>query len=470
MKRSESLLIKPASQVIPGNLLVVLVMPVLILADAGMVLLAHWLAYWLRMHVLPSPQVVPPGPVYLNLACFMALLTPLVFGFCQVYHLRWRPLFEEFSRIVLGTLLLAGIQFTAIFFFRNLLPHPEFTFSRLSVILGWALSLSGVFICHQLSRRWLQQCFKQGLGIRRVLVSGEPELIRQREHLRLQGIELLAFCPPNLDAMATSLQEKRFDLVFLQQQDWPAAQLYQAFQLVNRKGAELWLLPNALQLTTARQQLTEIGGIPMLALQRTPLHHPVNRVLKRGLDLSISALGLLLLTPLFCVIMLAIRLGSSGPVFYVQERISRNGQSFKMYKFRTMKVDSEVQSGPVWARVDDPRITPVGRFLRRSSLDELPQLLNVLNGSMSFVGPRPERPHFVERFEQEVLDYPDRHLVKAGMTGWAQINGLRGDTSISERTRYDLYYIENWSLLFDLRIIARSFWTVLKDFWTKRAY
>ena len=470
MKSSDSILLRQSVHNPPSGSVVALLLPLLMVGDAGIVLGAHWLAYWLRMYVLPTPEVVPPAQIYLSLAGFLGILTPLIFAFSRVYSLRWRPLFEEFSRIALGASLLSLIQFTAIFFFRGFLPYSQFTFSRLSALLGWILMVIGVTLAHSLARKTLQAFFRAGRGTRRVLVSGDEQLLEQREHLLLQGVELVGHCPPELARMAQQLSDARVDLVLMRQQDWPPSQLYEAFQLVNRSGAELWLIPDALQLTTARQRLTELGGMPVLALQRTALHHPLNRLLKRGLDLSVASLGLLLLAPLFAVIALSIKLGSRGPVLYVQERISRNGQLFEMYKFRTMAVDSEAATGPVWASADDPRITTIGRFLRRSSLDELPQLLNVLNGSMSFVGPRPERPHFVEKFEREILDYPDRHLVKAGMTGWAQINGLRGDTSIQDRTRYDLYYIENWSLYFDLRIIARSFVTVLKDFVSKTAY
>ncbi|HEY9842907.1 MAG TPA: sugar transferase [Candidatus Obscuribacterales bacterium] len=470
MKSSDSLLLRQSADSLPTSSIAPLLLPPLMLADAGAVLLTHWLAYWVRMYVLPTPAVVPPGQVYLSLAGFLAILTPLIFGFSRVYSLRWRPLFEEFSRIALGAMLLSAIQFTAIFFLRDFLPHPQFTFSRVSVLLGWIFSVVGVTATHLVARRLLQSCFRQGLGTRRVLVSGDESLLNQREHLLLQGVELVGHCAPQLSSIDEQLAVQRVDLVLLRQQDWPPSQLYEAFQLVNRRGAELWLLPKALQLTTARQHLTELGGMPVLALERTPLHNPFNRLLKRSLDLIVALLGLMALSPLLFAITLAIRLGSPGPVLYVQERISRNGKLFDMYKFRTMQVDSEAGTGPIWASADDPRITPIGRLLRRSSLDELPQLLNVLRGDMSFVGPRPERPHFVQRFELEILDYPDRHLVKAGMTGWAQVNGLRGDTSIEERTSYDLYYIENWSLLFDLRIIARSFVTVLRDFVTRRAY
>ncbi|PKL75744.1 MAG: hypothetical protein CVV27_13780 [Candidatus Melainabacteria bacterium HGW-Melainabacteria-1] len=470
MKSSDTLLLRAPVAHFSSGSVTALILPLLILLDAAMVGSAYGLAYWVRVELLPVPEVLPPARVYLSLACFLAFLTPLVFGFSRVYSLRWRPLFEELSRIAIGTVLLAGIQFTTIFFFRDLLPHPDFTFSRLIALMGCFFSALGVSLVHQAARKLLQRCFRAGVGTRRVLVSGDEALLRQREHLLLQGVELVDHCAPTLEGMDRALAQDHADLVLLRQQDWPPSQLYLAFQLASRRGAELWLLPDAVQLTTARQHLTELGGIPMIALQRTPLHNPLNRLLKRGLDMSIAALGLLILSPLMLAIVAAIRLSSSGPVLYVQERISRNGQTFKMYKFRTMALDSEHATGPVWARVGDPRITPLGRFLRRASLDELPQLINVLRGDMSFVGPRPERPHFVQRFELEVIDYPDRHLVKAGVTGWAQINGLRGDTSITERTRYDLYYVENWSIFFDLRIIARSFWTVIKDFWTRRAY
>ncbi len=470
IKSPDSQLLRTSTAPRSATQIQILLLPGLILADAGLVLFAHWLAYITRMYVLPAPALVPPEQIYVRMACFLALLTPVIFSFSHVYSLRWRPLFDEFTRIATGALLLSGIQFMAIFFFRDFLPHPQFTFSRLSVLLGWLFTVIGVGCAHQISRKVLQQCFRRGLGTRRVLVSGDESLLARREHFLMQGVEIIAHCPPQLEAMTAQLEADPVDLVLLRQQDWPPSQLFEAFQLANRMGTELWLMPDALQLTTARQHLTELGGLPMLALERTPLHNPVNRLLKRALDLTIAVPGLMLLLPLLLVIALLIKIYSPGPVFYTQERISRSGQRFRMYKFRTMRTDSEVQSGPVWASTDDPRITPIGRLLRRSSLDELPQLLNVLWGNMSFVGPRPERPHFVERFEREILDYPDRHLVKAGLTGWAQINGLRGDTSITDRTRYDLYYIENWSLMFDLRIIARSFWTVVQDFWTKRAY
>lgn len=201
---------------------------------------------------------------------------------------------------------------------------------------------------------------------------------------------------------------------------------------------------------------------------------PLQLVAKRLIDYGGAALGLVLLLPVFVVIAVLIRLDSPGPVFFRQQRLGLGGRPFWIWKFRTMVVDAEARlaalehrnesdGGVLFKLKTDPRVTRLGGFLRRSSLDELPQLWNVLKGEMSLVGPRPERPVYVDRFSQEIPKYLDRHLVKAGITGWAQIHGLRGDTSIAERVRYDLYYIENWSLLLDLRILISTVWRVLFD-------
>jgi hypothetical protein len=246
MKTPDSLLLKPPAASLSAGSVGALLLPPLILADTGLVLLAHWLAYWVRMHWLPAPAIVPPGQIYLSMAGFLAILTPLVFGFSRVYSLRWRPLFEEFSRIALGALLLSGIQFTAIFFFRDVLPHPQFTFSRLSVVLGWLFTVLGVSLAHQLARRLLQRSFRKGVGTRRVLVSGDESLLSQREHLLLQGIEIVGHCAPRLQSMAEQLEARPVDLVLLRQQDWPPSQLYEVFRLVNRMGSELWLMPESL--------------------------------------------------------------------------------------------------------------------------------------------------------------------------------------------------------------------------------
>ncbi len=205
-----------------------------------------------------------------------------------------------------------------------------------------------------------------------------------------------------------------------------------------------------------REKLFQLGNVQMLDLTSTPAESLDYALLKRAFDVCFSAMVLLLTAPLLGLIAAIIRLTSPGPIFFVQERVGLNGRPFGMYKFRSMRVSAKAQSDTVWTTPDDARKTLFGSILRKTSLDELPQFINVLNGDMSVVGPRPERPHFVQKFLHEVNRYNNRHALKVGITGWAQVNGLRGDTSIEKRVEYDLYYLQNWSLGFDLRIIAMT--------------
>jgi Undecaprenyl-phosphate glucose phosphotransferase len=216
-----------------------------------------------------------------------------------------------------------------------------------------------------------------------------------------------------------------------------------------------------------RDRLIDLGGIRMLDLRPTLAESGPYLVQKRVFDLALSALILLLTSPVTLLIALAIKVSSRGPVFFVQDRVGLNGRVFRMFKFRTMQVGSREEGDTRWTCDQDPRRTAVGTFLRKSNLDELPQFLNVLKGDMSIVGPRPERPFFVERFLAEIDRYNSRHMFKAGITGWAQVNGWRGDTSIAKRVEYDLYYLRNWSLTFDLQIITM---TLLRFFGSKNAY
>jgi exopolysaccharide biosynthesis polyprenyl glycosylphosphotransferase len=216
------------------------------------------------------------------------------------------------------------------------------------------------------------------------------------------------------------------------------------------------MVPDMYRIMTGGMDMQLVDDIPLLGVSRWPLDYFWNRVLKRAEDIVGSVMGLLFSAPIVLVAALLIKRSSPGPVFYRQERCGENGRTFPLYNLRTMRVDAEAATGPVWATEDDPRRTAIGAWLRRSNLDELPQLWNVLRGDMSLVGPRPERPHFVEKFREDINRYMWRHVSKPGMTGWAQVNGLRGNTSIEERIKYDLYYLENWSLSFDFKILLRT--------------
>jgi Undecaprenyl-phosphate glucose phosphotransferase len=226
--------------------------------------------------------------------------------------------------------------------------------------------------------------------------------------------------------------------------------------------AAVRLVPDLGRAFTLNASVEDFDGMPIVLVTESP-DQGWNGVLKRGFDLLFSAIGLVVLAPLLAAIAIWIRLDSPGPVLYAQERLGLNGRRFRMLKFRTMQADAEPEGQPGWTRPGDPRRTRAGAILRGLSLDELPQLWNVLLGQMSLVGPRPERPFYVDRFRASVPRYMLRHHVKAGITGWAQINGLRGDTPLERRIEYDLYYIRNWSLAFDLKILVLTVVRVFRD-------
>jgi exopolysaccharide biosynthesis polyprenyl glycosylphosphotransferase len=225
-------------------------------------------------------------------------------------------------------------------------------------------------------------------------------------------------------------------------------------------NVEMMMVPDILELMTSLVQIKHIEGIPFLGI-KSPALSTWNSIIKRTFDLVLASSILFIASPFLLIIAILIKLDSKGPIIYFQERIGLNGEVFRVIKFRSMRTDAEHATGPVWSKKHDSRATRIGKILRRLSLDELPQLINVIKGDMSVVGPRPERQHFVEQFKKEVPRYLERHRVRTGMTGWAQVNGLRGNASITERTKYDIYYIENWSLTFDLKIIFKTIHAVL---------
>ena len=230
--------------------------------------------------------------------------------------------------------------------------------------------------------------------------------------------------------------------------------------------AHVCLVPDLFQLNILNSRITDIGGLPVIhMIDEAPLDF--RRAIKRLIDIAFSFVFLVLTSPILLFIALAVKLSSPGPVFYRQERMGLNGLTFDMLKFRSMPVDAEKKTGAVWAKPGEQRATRVGAFLRKTSLDELPQFINVLKGDMSVVGPRPERPVFIDQFRDQIPRYMLRHKMKAGITGWAQVNGWRGNTSIEKRIEFDLYYIQNWSLRLDLKIMLMTLW---KGFVNENAY
>jgi Undecaprenyl-phosphate glucose phosphotransferase len=320
-------------------------------------------------------------------------------------------------------------------------------------------------------RQLLESRWRAGIGLKRILIAGAGDLgrvvadkiLEHRElgyqiagfiddrpgdHIGHRGLPLLG----TLDQAGEIAVRERIDHLYVALPLDEHVKMLQVVEAASRECIDIKVVPDLLQFIALRARLEELDGVPIISLNDVPLQG-FNTVLKRTLDVVISGGSLLIAAIPMGLIALAVRLGSTGPIVYKQERMGLDGRGFTVWKFRSMFVGAERNTGPVWADDDDPRCTPIGRVLRRFDLDELPQLWNVLKGEMSLVGPRPERPYFVEQFKHLVPQYMLRHKVKAGITGWAQINGWRGNTSIEKRIEYDLYYIENWSVSLDIKIL-----------------
>jgi exopolysaccharide biosynthesis polyprenyl glycosylphosphotransferase len=262
------------------------------------------------------------------------------------------------------------------------------------------------------------------------------------------GVEVLG----RIEDLASVLDRGEVSEVFVALDLSNYASIMETMRVANRYVVNVRLIPDLFQLLTLKANVQDLDGFPVISIDDVALRGG-RSLLKRTVDVTVSAVGLLVLLPVFLIVAALIKLTSKGRVFYRQERMGLDGRRFRMIKFRTMKSDAEKETGPVMCQPDDPRITGFGRFLRKFSLDELPQLVNVLRGEMSLIGPRPERPEFVRQFADKVPNYMLRHKVKCGITGWAQVHGLRQDTPIEKRIEYDFYYIQNWSLALDLKIV-----------------
>ena len=273
----------------------------------------------------------------------------------------------------------------------------------------------------------------------------------------VDGIPILG----NIDRIADDLErEDPADQVWIALPLRAEARIREVLIAMRQTTSVVRFVPDIHSFHLLHHSVSEVAGLPLLTLTDSP-HTGIDSTLKSLEDFVLASLLLLAGIPFWIAIAIGVKVSSPGPVFYRQERVTWNGQKFAMFKFRSMPEDVESGSGPVWSRQGEERATRFGSFLRRYSLDELPQLLNVLKGDMSLVGPRPERPEFVREFRQRIPGYMQKHLVKAGITGWAQVNDLRGDSDLEQRIQYDLYYIDNWSLWFDMRILALTLWHIL---------
>jgi Undecaprenyl-phosphate glucose phosphotransferase len=453
-----------------------------VLLDLAVLAVAFWGAYALRFG---SPRTwpyseLPESRETVIVAVLAALIWPLSIRAVGLYRPQRQktPLDEMFG--VFTATLIAGLLLVAVTYFVR-----EARYSRGMLAMFATLSFLGVSLERVFFKEILQAARRRGYNLRYILVLGAGRLARQvleqvdlhrelgfrpvgclsvtkkRVGTSVAGVEVIG----TVRDLRKVLQERGVDQVLVALPSRSFHHLPRVMEICADTTVDVKLVPDVYQYATLFGGLEEFGGLPVVNLQSTGVMG-INAVAKRVFDLIFSALFLMLASPLLAVLAVLVKLTSKGPVLFTQERVGLDGKPFPMLKFRTMREDAEEQ-GPQFAQSKDPRATPIGGWLRRTSLDELPQLWNVFAGDMSLVGPRPERPVFIDQFRRHIPRYQLRHMVKAGMTGWAQIHGLRGNTSIQKRVEYDLYYIEHWSLLLDLRILAR---TVAFGFLSRNAY
>jgi len=449
--------------------------------DAVLGMVAFLLAYVIRFDsgLIPVTRGYPPLDQYLDVLPFIAVVVPIGFHLQGLYRLRrGRSRIDDFFNVLVGSIfavvlgVVSTLYFQAYYLPDELKNRGAYEVSQLvwglflvsNIALGY---LSRKFIREALERRWIA-----GVGLRRVLIAGAGDLgrmvadkiLEHRElgyqivgfvddraggdHLGYRGLPLLGSLPEAAEVAA----RERVDHLYVALPLEEHMKLLDLVESTSREGVDVKVVPDLLQFIALRARLEDLDGVPVINLNDVPLQG-VNAFVKRALDVAISAAALALMAIPGLIIAWLIKRDTPGPAFYHQERMGLDGKQFSVYKFRTMPVTAEEGTGPVWADEDDPRCTRVGRWLRSHDLDEWPQFWNVLRGDMSIVGPRPERPFFVEQFKHRIPQYMLRHKVKAGITGWAQVNGWRGNTSLEKRIEYDLYYIENWSVSLDLKIM-----------------
>jgi Undecaprenyl-phosphate glucose phosphotransferase len=446
-----------------------------IISDLLILSFAWILSYALRFYtdlIEPPTLGVPPSLTYIEFLVLLWLIWGLVSSKIGLYRPRRIEHFiKEFWDITKSLTLTFLILIAMIYLFRR------FEFSRLAFFYFWVMGLFALNLSRFIARKILKILRKRGYNQRFALIAGAGELGQKvLEKIELYpelGIQVTGFLAQKIEEVGQKIKnvpivglyedldkvlaENRIDIFFIA---FPINE-YDCFESLIKtlQGhlSDIKVIPGSYQYLGLRGGMDELGDLPIMSLQSSPLYG-WNRVSKRTFDLTLGTLILAIVSPIMFVIGILVKLTSKGPVLYRQVRVGMDGHPFQMLKFRTMKVDAERETGPVWAKENDPRRTKIGAFLRKTSLDELPQLFNVLKGDMSLVGPRPERPNFVEEFKNRIPLYMIRHKIKAGVTGWAQVNGWRGNTSIEKRIEHDLYYIQNWSIGFDVKILFMTLW------------
>ncbi len=460
-----------------------LILTGLVGSDILMTATAWLIAYYVRFQTpfIPITKGIPPFDVYWKMLPPILVMWLIIFNICGLYRAR-----RGYSYAEQFVLIFQAVSFGAIMLITFNFFYRQYSYSRLVLLYFWGINIFAVGLSRSLFQDLISYARSKGYNLRHILIAGAGRVgqeIANKAHTYTElGLNVLGFVDDDpqkqgaeiegtpvlgtIDDIQRVIREKGVQQLYIALPLTAHDRTLEILSSLDQECVDVKFIPDLMQYMSLRAGVEEFDGIPIVNLRESPIQG-WNSVIKRGFDIIFSLLLLLILSPVMALLAILVKLTSPGPVLYNQKRMGLDGHLFQMFKFRSMQVGAEKESGPVWARKNDDRRTWLGAFMRATSLDELPQFFNVLKGDMSLVGPRPERPPFVQKFRENIPRYMLRHKVKSGITGWAQINGWRGNTSIEKRIEYDLYYIQNWSVWFDFKILVMSFW---KGFINKHAY
>jgi Undecaprenyl-phosphate glucose phosphotransferase len=447
--------------------------------DLALTALAWIGAYRLRFSGwFPITKTPPDFALCLSNLPLVLVLAVVAYRLAGQYLVhRLRRFREEMVAVAKGAALLSLLVMASTFY-----THDPYE-SRGTMAMFTLMTAGGMLAVRRLTWEAIRKLRRRGINTSPALIVGTGRVARKAaralRHAGWMGIRTAGFVEDSPSRWTSDLpilgttadlpdlvEQHHIEHVFIALPLHRHAEARKVFDALAQSFVEVRLVLDVPDLAGLSLTTANLDGLPVIGLRESP-HFGLNVVVKRVMDVTLAAVGLVALSPLLALLAAVVKFSSPGPVFYRQERCGLNGQAFGMLKFRTMRVDAESQTGPVWAVKDDPRRTRLGSFLRRTSLDELPQLVNVLTGDMSLVGPRPERPVFIRQFRETIPNYMARHCVKAGITGWAQVHGWRGNTSLRKRLQYDLYYITHWSPFLDFRIL---WMTLFRGLLSRNAY
>lgn len=433
--------------------------------DAGIIGAAYFFSWYLRFKsgFFVQDVGVLPAKTYFSALFLIIPGYLLLYSIFQLYMPRRA---KSYRKELMDIIRANGIGFMIFILVLYFIKQEHF--SRQMLCIFFFINISLEFASRYLIRTILWKMRKQGLNQKHILMIGESQMAEQyMDRLRENpkwGYQVFAHLKDE-EKLERILEGNELDEVVIALRAEDYGKLERIVDVCEKAGVHTKMIPDFGNVISTRPYIEDVQGIPVIHVRRVPLNIMRNRAAKRAVDLIGATVAIILFSPVMLLTVLVVALTEEGSVIYRQERVGLHNQVFYMYKFRSMIMQDEEKEKAEWSTRNDPRITPVGKLIRRTSIDELPQLFNVLKGEMSLVGPRPERPQFVQKFRDEIPRYMVKHQVRPGMTGWAQINGYRGNTSIEKRIEYDLYYIENWTMVFDMKILIL---TIFKGFFDGR--